>query len=81
MAISPQKLAANQENARRSTGPRTPQGKAKVRFNAVKHGLLAQEVIVPVGDEQEKRAEFELRVSAHRDQPDRSIVITRIGRS
>ena len=54
MAISPRKLAANQENARRSTGPRTPEGKAKVRHNALKHGLLAKEVIVPVGDEQEK---------------------------
>src|SRR5437660_4981924 len=60
MAISPRKLAANQENARRSTGPRTPEGKARVRHNALKHGLLAKEVIVPVGDEQEKRAEFEL---------------------
>src|SRR5207244_10292334 len=28
--------------------------------NALKHGLLAKEVIVPVGDEQEKRAEFDL---------------------
>lgn len=62
MAISPRKLAANQQNARQSTGPRTPEGKANVRFNAVKHGLLAQEVIVPVGDEQEKRAEFESRL-------------------
>ena len=60
MAISPRKLAANQENALRSTGPRTPEGKARVRHNALKHGLLAKEVIVPVGDEQEKRAEFDL---------------------
>src|SRR5438309_6030883 len=60
MAISPRKLGANQENARRSTGPRTPEGKARVQHNALKHGLLAKEVIVPVGDEQEKRVEFEL---------------------
>src|SRR5207245_10463291 len=58
MAISPRKLAANQQNARRSTGPRTPAGKARVRHNALKHGLLAKEVIVPLGDEFEKRAEF-----------------------
>jgi hypothetical protein len=31
-----------------------------VRHNALKHGLLAKEVIVPVGNEQENRAEFEL---------------------
>ena len=60
MAISPRKLAANQKNAQWSTGPRTPEGKARVRHNALKHGLLAKEVIVPVGDEQEKRAEFDL---------------------
>jgi hypothetical protein len=36
-----------------------PQGKARVRFNAIRHGLLAKEVIVPVGDEQEKRGDFE----------------------
>src|SRR2546428_9767702 len=60
MAISPRKLAANQQNARRSTGPRTPAGKARVRHNALKHGLLAKEVIVHLGDEYEKRAEFYL---------------------
>jgi hypothetical protein len=59
MAISPRKLAANQQNARRSTGPRTPEGKARVRHNALKHGLLAKEVIVPLGDEREKRAVFD----------------------
>lgn len=59
MAISPRKLAANQENARRSTGPRTPEGKEKVRLNAVRHGLLAKEVIVPIGDEQDNRSKFE----------------------
>ena len=58
MTISARKLAANQQNARRSTGPRTPEGKARVRHNALKHGLLAKEVIVPLGDEYEKRAAF-----------------------
>jgi hypothetical protein len=59
MAISPEKLAANQRNSHQSTGPRTPEGKARVRFNAVRHGLLAKEVIVPVGDEQANRALFD----------------------
>ena len=35
---------ANRLNARKSTGPRTPEGKAVVSQNAVKHGLLAREV-------------------------------------
>jgi len=41
---------ANQMNARRSTGPKTPEGKAVVRLNAVRHGLLAREVVLPGED-------------------------------
>jgi len=38
------KRAANQANARRSTGPRTAAGKARARHNALRHGL-AQDVL------------------------------------
>jgi len=34
-------LAANRANALKSTGPRTPQGKARVSFNSFKHGRYA----------------------------------------
>ncbi len=34
-------LAANRRNARKSTGPRTAQAKARVGLNAIKHGLSA----------------------------------------
>ena len=37
---------ANRSNAQKSTRPRTPEGKALVAQNAVKHGLLAQRVVV-----------------------------------
>ena len=43
--LSPQKLAANRRNAARSTGPRTPGGKAVVAKNAVTHGLTARDVV------------------------------------
>ena len=42
---------ANRRNARKSTGPKTPEGKAAVRLNALKHGLLANDVLLPGEDE------------------------------
>ena len=39
-------VRANRANAQKSTGPRTPQGKAAASQNAVKHGLLAEQVVI-----------------------------------
>jgi len=39
-------ILANRSNAQKSTGPRTPEGKAVVSQNAVKHGLCGREVLV-----------------------------------
>ena len=46
-------IEANRKNAQKSTGPKTPEGKARSRVNAMKHGLLAERVITPedVSDE------------------------------
>ncbi|MFH1372760.1 MAG: hypothetical protein ABII79_03070 [bacterium] len=57
--ISEKQLAANRRNARRSTGPRTPEGKERVKWNALKHGLLAESVVVPNRHGLEKRNQFE----------------------
>ncbi len=43
---SPAKMAANAENAKKSTGPRTEAGKNRARMNAVKHGLTARVVLL-----------------------------------
>jgi len=47
---SERQKAANQANALHSTGPKTPEGKAVVRLNALQHGLLAREVVLPGED-------------------------------
>ena len=39
-------IKANQQNAQKSTGPQTADGKAVVSKNAVKHGLFAAEAVV-----------------------------------
>jgi hypothetical protein len=47
---SERRNAANRANARRSTGPKTPGGKAVVRLNPLRHGLLARDVVLPGED-------------------------------
>jgi hypothetical protein len=39
-------IQANRLNAQKSTGPRTDEGKAVVAQNAVRHGLLAEQVVI-----------------------------------
>lgn len=51
--VSDRQLQANRRNALKSTGPRTPEGKAVVAQNAVTHGLLAQLEVLPGLERQE----------------------------
>jgi len=37
---------ANRQNAQKSTGPRTPEGRAAVRLNGVTHGLTAETIVL-----------------------------------
>ena len=41
---------ANRENAQKSTGPRSEEGKQQARFNAFRHGLTGQTVVLPWED-------------------------------
>lgn len=50
MATAKQRTA-NRQNARKSTGPKTPKGKAVVALNAIKHGLLSRHVLLADEDE------------------------------
>src|SRR5207249_2776436 len=40
-------LAANRNNAQKSTGPKTPEGKDAVRLNGLKHGLASEILVLP----------------------------------
>lgn len=43
-------ITANRLNAQKSTGPRSVEGKAASRFNALKHGLDAESAVIPGED-------------------------------
>jgi hypothetical protein len=47
MIISDKQQQANRQNAQKSTGPVTPQGKEAIRFNALTYGLRTRETIIP----------------------------------
>jgi hypothetical protein len=44
--VSEKQLAANRRNARKSTGPRTAQGRSVSKLNALRHGILSRQVLV-----------------------------------
>lgn len=58
MRVTKKKLEANRRNALRSSGPKTEQGKSIARWNALQHGLLSREVLVPGAEGKEGQAEF-----------------------
>ena len=47
MIISEKQQQANRQNAQKSTGPITPEGKEAIRFNALTYGLRTRETILP----------------------------------
>ena len=54
MIISDKQKEANRRNAQHSTGPKTPEGKAAIRFNALTYGLRTRATIL----ERENAAEY-----------------------
>ncbi len=52
---SARQFEANRLNAQNSTGPRTPEGKARSSRNAVTHGLTARKVFLAEEDPEEYR--------------------------
>jgi hypothetical protein len=62
--VSPEQFAANRANAANSTGPRTPDGKARSSQNARKHGFAAAAYTVPRLEDVEEVAELRDRAVA-----------------
>ena len=58
MAISKKQLKANRKNAKKG-GVKTEEGKSIVKHNALKHGLLAKEVVITTGEGAESQEEFD----------------------
>ena len=48
--VSIRRQEANRANAQKSTGPKTPEGKAKVAGNALRHGLCASNFVILTED-------------------------------
>ncbi|HEX3685523.1 MAG TPA: hypothetical protein VHU83_23520 [Bryobacteraceae bacterium] len=47
---TPAQVAANQANSQKSTGPASPEGKARSSRNSFKHGLYSKDLVLPNED-------------------------------
>jgi hypothetical protein len=58
---SQKQIIANQNNAKLSTGPRTAEGKAQIKYNALKHGFRSAELVIMPNEDP---AEYAARVDS-----------------
>ena len=71
-------IDANRLNAQKSTGARTPEGKARCRLNATRHSLCADMAIMPHEDDiadQFKLLHEDLRLEHHPEGPTEDILV------
>jgi hypothetical protein len=66
-SVSERKRRANRKNAQKSTGPRSRTGKETSKMNAVKHGILCDQLIIMSGEGQEDLTAFEQLLAGLRE--------------
>ena len=72
-------IDANRRNAQSSTGPRTPEGKAAVANNALKHGFRANIFKQPMSDPEELDHFLAALIAEHQPQtPSEEIYVERM---
>jgi hypothetical protein len=73
---SQKQIDANRRNALKSTGPKSEEGKARSSMNALRHGLTAEQAVLPHenGDDYEKLREGMLESYAPADSAELAIV-------
>jgi hypothetical protein len=67
LVTTDKQIAANRRNALRSTGPKTSEGKAAVRHNALRHGLLSRDIFIDTGEGREDAQEYAALLEELRD--------------
>ncbi len=77
--VTPAQLAANRLNSQKSTGPRSVEGKAASRFNALKHAASAKSLVIPG----ENEANFAELAAAYHEQfqpvgPEEALLVEKI---
>ena len=58
---------ANRRNAEKATGPKTEEGKAIAKLNAIKHGILSEAVLITKGGGQERKEAYLVLYNGLRD--------------
>jgi hypothetical protein len=76
IAMTPeQRQKINAQNAQKSTGPRTPEGRARSRTNALKHGLTAQTLALPSEDPEVVAQHVDLWVDTYQPRAPAELVL------
>ncbi len=70
-------IDANRLNAQKSTGPKTPEGRAAVRLNGLRHGLTASDLVFPGESEADFETLFDSIEAEHQPTTPTEVAIVR----